>query len=85
MTMATFIHTSRGLLNLDHVVLIKQGVAREAGENYVQLADGRILSGIILDPIPGLPVTTPAATTPRDQDQLPPADEPKTAVGRWDG
>jgi hypothetical protein len=77
--MATFIHTSRGLLNLDHVVLIKQGVAKEAGENYVQLADGRIVYGIILDPIPGLPVavTTPAATMPQDQDQLPPAAEPK--------
>ena len=83
--MATFINTSRGLLNLDHVVLIKQGVAREAGENYVQLADGRILSGIILDPIPTVPpvtVTTVTATAPQDQDQLPPADEPKTAVGR---
>lgn len=57
--MATFIHTSRGLLNLDHVVLIKQGVAREAGENYVQLADGRILSGIILDPVP-VPAVVPA-------------------------
>jgi len=60
--MAEFINTSRGLLNLDHVLWIRHAVGKEAGgESWLQLADGRVVQCHLYSAVPMAPVILAAA------------------------
>jgi hypothetical protein len=64
--MAEFVRTSSGFINLAHVMLIKVGVDREAGEDdLIQFHDGRTIHCRIEDrsflPQPA-PTPTPTST-----------------------
>ena len=41
--MSRFIKTTSGYLNQDHILLIRFGVAKEEGEDLIQMSDGRTL------------------------------------------
>ena len=47
--MSRFIKTTSGYLNQDHILLIRFGVAKEEGEDLIQMSDGRTLQTQIED------------------------------------
>jgi hypothetical protein len=47
--MSRFIKTSSGYINQDHILLIRFGVEKEAGEDLIQMSDGRIIQTQIMD------------------------------------
>lgn len=58
--MATFLDTTEGLLNIDHIVLVRPGPAPE-DEVLIQMADGRTYVCHVVDLTPiHLPLQNPA-------------------------
>jgi hypothetical protein len=49
MVMSSFIRTSVGFLNLQHILLIRVGIEKEEGEDLVQMSDGRNIQCLIHD------------------------------------
>ena len=47
--MSRFIKTTAGYLNQDHILLIRFGIAKEEGEDLIQMSDGRTLQTQIED------------------------------------
>ena len=47
--MSRFIKTTSGYLNQDHILLIRFGIAKEEGEDLIQMSDGRTLQTQIED------------------------------------
>jgi len=68
--MSQFIYTSSGFINLDHVLLVRVGVEREAGEDLIQMSDGRTIQCVIYDR--GFLPPKPAATMTAAAEPAPP-------------
>jgi hypothetical protein len=74
--MSSFIRTSVGFLNLQHILLIRVGIEKEEGEDLVQMSDGRNIQCLIHDR-DFLPQPKPeTGTTPENRSMpMPPAIE----------
>jgi hypothetical protein len=68
MVMSSFIRTSVGFLNLQHILLIRVGIEKEEGEDLVQMSDGRNIQCLIYDR-DFLPQPKPEATPPATEDE----------------